>query len=92
MAEKDTDQRTEKEAPRKEKGRASTEDVIMTLWSQVFRKSITMAEAEKKLLDYVNSLSESEKDDLKQKARLWGQYMVMVSEGFQQVLTVIGAS
>lgn len=69
----------------------TSEDVISGLWVSVFKKELSMREAETRLVDYVNSLPEEKREELRKKARPWAMWLMGVSEGFSQQLTVIAA-
>lgn len=73
------------------KEQQSSEDVIAGLWVSVFKRELSMHEAETRLIAYVNSLPEDKQKELRGKARPWAQWLMGVSEGFSQQLTVIAA-
>jgi hypothetical protein len=69
----------------------SPEDTIAELWLLVFKREISMREAESRLQIYMASLSEEKRSELKPRLRPMAMSMMGISEGFQQVLTVLGA-
>lgn len=69
----------------------SSEEFIIKLWTAVAKREMTMPEAEKQLHEYVNGLPEEKQDEFRKKARLWGQWLMQITEAFSQQLTVIGA-
>lgn len=75
----------------KKKVMSSPEDLVIEIWVQVATKKITMAEAERGLHEFVNSLPEDKQAEFRSRSRAFGLLLMSVSEAFLQQLTVIAA-
>jgi hypothetical protein len=69
----------------------SSEEVIVGLFAQVAKHTLSMPEAEKKLHAHFDGLPEDKQVEARGKARTWGRFLVTIAEAFQAELTIAGA-